>query len=163
MEKTVDVQLKERFLAPDLRAGGWIRILAMIYDITVLGMFLIMFGGATTLWMLTKTETSFIGDPMRARQDIMANEPHLLIINYIILISVFLFCQIIYPAIKKQTFGMMITDLTLVDEDRKELTFWQYVKRECWKILLFPTFVLSFIKERRPLYDKMSKSYLMKY
>lgn len=163
MEMKNEAKLKEQFLHPDLRAGGWIRIVAFFYDLATLGMFMFMFAGATTLWMMIATDTSFIGDPMRARQEIIENEFHLFLINWIVLGVVFLIYQFIYPAYKRQTFGMMFTDLVLVDENRKEVTKLHYLKRECFKLLLFPTFIFAFGKQRRPLYDRLSKTYLMKY
>lgn len=163
LELRDDPELQERFLHPNLRAGGWIRSIALFYDLVILTMVLYMTSALTTIWMMTTTNSLFIGDPERARQDIWENEPHLFIINYAILGAVFLIYQVIYPAFKRRSIGMMIADLTLVDEQRQELTKWHYVKRECWKLLLFPTFFLSFWKNRRTLYDKMSKTYLMKY
>ncbi len=162
MEMRDETYLKDRFLHPDLRAGGWIRLLALFYDIALLGMFLFMFAGATTLWMMISTETPYIGDPMRARQYILENEFHLFIINWVILGAVFIFYQYLYPCLKRQTFGMLFTDLTLVDENRQKITKLHYLKRECLKIVLFPTFFLAFGKERRTFYDKLSKTYLMK-
>ncbi|WP_026672112.1 RDD family protein [Alkalihalobacterium bogoriense] len=162
-ETQTEKELKDRFLHRDLRAGGIIRTIALFYDAVILGMVLYMVAGGTTLWIMTNTETLFIGNPERARQDILENEPHLFIINYVILGSIFLIYQFIYPMFKKQTFGMMIADLTLVDENRQPLTKRHYLKRECLKLVLFPTYFMSFGKERRTLYDKLTNTYLMKY
>lgn len=163
MELKDQKDLNEEFLHPDLRAGGWIRLLSFFYDIAILGMFLFMVGGFTTLWMMISTDSPFMADPARAREYILENEFHLYVINWVIIGVAFLAYQFLYPSLKRQTFGMMFTDLTLIDENRNKVTKGQFFKREVLKILLFPTFIISFGKERRTLYDKLTKTYLMKY
>ncbi|WP_280770815.1 RDD family protein [Salipaludibacillus daqingensis] len=143
-------------------AGGFIRLLALFYDIVVLSMVLFMVGAFTTLWMMVSTDSPFIADPIRTRDYIFNNEFHLYFINWLILGTVFIIYQYIYPMFKRQTFGMMFTDLTVVDENEQHVTKRKYFQRELLKIVLFPTFFLSFTKGRRPLYDKWSKTYLKK-
>ncbi|MBP3950810.1 RDD family protein [Bacillus suaedae] len=160
VEKVLPIE--EKRVEVKLRAGGWIRLIALFYDLAVLAMFLFMFAGGTTLWMMISTDTPFIGNPELAREYIMEHEPHLFIINWIILGIVFLFYQYVYPTFKRQTFGMLFTDLTVVNEQCKEITKSQYIKRELLKLILFPTFFLAFGTEKRTLYEKYSNTYLLK-
>ncbi|PYZ95004.1 hypothetical protein CR194_05675 [Salipaludibacillus keqinensis] len=146
----------------DRRAGGFIRMLAFFYDLVVLAMVLFMFGAASTLWMMVSTDSPFISDPVGTREFIFENEFHLYLINWVVLGSVFLFYQYIYPMFKRQTIGMQITDITIVDEHERKISKIKYVQRELLKILLCPGFFFSFGKDKRALYDKLSNTYLMK-
>lgn len=163
MERQVVEEVwRNKLLHPDLRAGGWIRLLAAFYDFVIIGIFIAIFGGASTIWMLITTESPYIGDPVMTRQYILENEIHLIIITWSIIFVVIVFLQLFYSTWKKQSFGMTIVDLALCDENTGDITRMQYFKRELWKIILFPTFFMSFGRDRRTLYDKLSKTYLMK-
>ncbi|WP_416150423.1 RDD family protein [Salipaludibacillus sp. HK11] len=149
-------------VAKGRRAGPYIRLLALFYDLVAIAIVLFVVGQVTTLWMMVSTESPFIGDPQRTRAYIFENEFHLLLINWVILGVTFIFIQYIYPLFKRQTFGMLFTNLTVADEYEQDVTKAMYIKRELFKIILFPTYIMSFSKNRRPLYEKFSNTYLLK-
>ncbi|MCD8510510.1 MAG: hypothetical protein LRY73_11990 [Bacillus sp. (in: Bacteria)] len=52
--------------------------------------------------------------------------------------------------------------LYLLDENAEQITRTQYLKRELYKLILFPTLIMVVIgKAKRPLYDRKTGTYLL--
>lgn len=156
-QKWVNKMLDEKY-----QAGLVSRLVGLFYDLMTLAIALLIVGTLTTRWMYGQTNAPELNDMVLIREYIWKHEFHLFIINWIILAIVAILIQYIFPTFSKQTVGMKMVGLYLRDENAKEISKSQYLKRELMKLYLFPTLFLSLKKGKRPLYDEKSKSYLLK-
>lgn len=152
--------------------GMFHRILAFFFDMVALAITLMIVGSITTGWMVVQSNapaaegsdavgTVSAENLTAIREYIMEHEFHLMVINWIVLAGVVLLMQYIFPMFKRKTIGMKILGLYLKDENAQEITKTQYIKREFYKLILFPTMFLMRGKEKRALYDRKAKVYLL--
>jgi uncharacterized RDD family membrane protein YckC len=150
-----------RLLTEDQRADGWIRIWAGFFDFIFLALILIVTSAITTFWMIVQSEAP--SDNIEfIRRYIWEHEFHLFLINWGVTLSVFIFIHIIYALKDKRSIGMKIVDLYVYNEKAEKPSGVQFFIREMLKYLLFPFFFMSFGSDRRTLYDKLTKTYLVK-
>lgn len=151
----------KRLLEPKQRAGGWIRLWAGFFDFIFLALIMIVAGALTTSWMFVQSESP--SDNIEyIRHYIWENEFHLYVINWIVLLAVFLLVHFIYALKEKRTIGMIMVDLYVYNERAEKPSATQFLLRELLKYILFPFFLMSFLYTRRTLYDKWTKTYLIK-
>ncbi|MFN7251377.1 MAG: RDD family protein [Anaerobacillus sp.] len=156
-ERWVNKLLDEKYYA-----GFWTRIIGVFYDIITLSVALVVVGTITTRWMFGQTQAPDLNDMVLVRQYMWEHEIHLFVINWLVLATVAILIQFVFPTISRQTVGMKMLGLYLRDEHAKEISKRQYLKRELMKLYLFPTIVFSLQNRKRPLYDEKSKTYLLK-
>ncbi|ARK28596.1 RDD family protein [Halalkalibacter krulwichiae] len=150
-----------RLLNEQQRAGGWIRLVAGFFDFIFLALVMIVTSTITTFWMVVQSEAP--SDNIEfIRRYMWEREFHLYVINWLVLLFVFLLIHFIYALRGKRTVGMRIVDVYVYNEKAEKPTVIQFFKREMLKYLLLPSFFMSFAAQRRPLYDKWSKTYLVK-
>ncbi|MDT8862694.1 RDD family protein [Alkalihalobacillus sp. MEB130] len=154
-------QWVERLLNEEQRAGGWIRLIAAFFDFVFLALILIVTSAITTFWMIVQSEAP--SDNIEfIRRYMWENEFHLYVINWIVILMVFVTVHLLYAIKGKRTIGMKIVDLYVYNEKAEKPTGGQFFMREMLKYVLFPFFIMSFGKGRRTLYDKWTKTYLVK-
>ncbi|QOY36697.1 RDD family protein [Anaerobacillus isosaccharinicus] len=156
-QKWINKMLDEKY-----QAGLFSRLVALFYDLMTLAITLLIVGTLTTRWMYGQTNAPELNDMVMIREYILEHEFHLFVINWVVLATVAILIQYVFPMFSKQTVGMKMVGLYLRDENAIEISKVQYVKRELMKLYLFPTLFLSLKKGKRPLYDEKSKSYLLK-
>lgn len=156
-QKWVNKMLDEKY-----QAGLFSRLVALFYDLVTLTVALLIVGTLTTRWMYGQTNAPELNNMVIIRQYIWEHEFHLFVINWVVLATIAILIQYIFPTFSKQTVGMKMVGLYLRDENAKEISKSQYLKRELMKLYLFPTLFLSLKKGKRPLFDEKSKSYLLK-
>ncbi|RXJ00404.1 hypothetical protein DS745_12815 [Anaerobacillus alkaliphilus] len=147
----------KRLLADRYRASFSMRFLSFCYD--MLGLFLLwlLIYSVITGWLVISAEVSPF-DYSYLRE----HKPHLL---YLALGWVTFFYIFIFPLInaERQTMGMMLIGLKIVDENAEKLTRVGFLKRECLKWVLFPGFFLTLTSEKQSLADKLSKTFITSY
>ena len=165
MREQVNEQTEEkwvkRLLDTQQRAGGWIRMWAGFFDFIFLTLIMIVTAAVTTSWMFVQSQSPSDNIDY-IRQYIWENEFHLYVINWIVLLIVFLTVHFIYAVRDKRTIGMIIVDLYVYNERAEKPNAGQFFIRELLKYLLFPFFLMSFSSSRRTLYDKITNTYLVK-
>ncbi|OIJ11621.1 hypothetical protein BKP35_11825 [Anaerobacillus arseniciselenatis] len=149
----------EKMLDEKHHATAFNRSCAFFYDMVVLVVVLVMTSVVTTWWMGHQSNAPHSLEGVQLREYILEHEFHLFVINWIVLATVGILFQFIFPMMKRKTIGMRMVGLYLKDEHAKDISKGTYLKRECLKLVLFPT---MFIKGKRPLYDRLTKTYLLK-
>ncbi len=150
-----------KFLDEKYQASFFSRLLAIFFDLITLAVVLIISGIVMTWWMFQQSNAPDTSNLVYIREYIWEHEFHLFVVNWIMLGIVALVVQYIIPMFSKQTVGMKIVGLYLRDEQAKEISKTQYLKRELLKLCLFPTIFYSLKKGKQPLYDRFSKIYLL--
>ncbi|OIJ15490.1 hypothetical protein BKP35_00400 [Anaerobacillus arseniciselenatis] len=169
----MDQKWIEKMLDEKHYAGIVSRLVAFFYDLVALVVTFIVVGNVMTMWLVVQSNSPMTEDvsPMGAlsgvnltelRAYIYEHEFHLMVINWIVIVLALLLIQYIFPMFKRQTIGMKILGLYLKDEKAQDITKKQYLKRELFKLIMFPTIFQMFGKEKRPLYDRRAKVYLLK-
>ncbi|WP_100372188.1 RDD family protein [Bacillus sp. FJAT-45037] len=155
------IDWKERLLNKDELASGWYRLLAAFYDFLFLGLVMVIASAATTSWLMVRSESPHT-DVEGFTRYLYAHEFHLLVINWLVLAAVFVMTHILYVIRARRSFGMMIVDLHVYNEEAEKPSAWRLLGRETLKYLLFPFVLVTFFKKERPLYEKITKTYLVK-
>ncbi|KHF39086.1 RDD family protein [Halalkalibacter okhensis] len=154
-------QWVNRLLNEEQRAGGWIRLVAGFFDFIFLSLILILISAMTTFWMVVQSEAPS-DNILFIRQYMWENEFHLYVINWIVIFLVFLSIHVLYAFRGKRTIGMKMVDLYVYNEEAEKPSGMQFFGREMLKYVLFPFFLMSFGRNRRTLYDRWTKTYLVK-
>jgi uncharacterized RDD family membrane protein YckC len=154
-------QWVQRLLNEEQRASGWFRLAAGFFDFIFLSLILITTSTITTFWMVVQSEAPS-DNIVFIRKYMWENEFHLYLINWTVIFIVFLMIHVLYAFKGKRTIGMRIVDLYVYNEDAEKPSGLQFFCREMLKYLLFPFFLMSFGRKRRTLYDKWTKTYLVK-
>ncbi|MDQ0255806.1 putative RDD family membrane protein YckC [Evansella vedderi] len=156
-DKWVKKMLDERYYA-----GFSQRVIAFFYDMFSLLVVLCLVGSVSTWWVVSRSNAPDDATLTQLMDYIYEYEFHLVIINTVVLSLTAIVFHFILPAFKRQTIGMKMVGLYLLDENANEITKGQYLKRELLKLVLFPTlFMLLIGKGKRPLYDRMTGVYLL--
>jgi uncharacterized RDD family membrane protein YckC len=152
-EKWISKMLHEKY-----HAGLFHRLISFIYDIVVIVFVWFVSGIITSFWMLKQSDAPSI-NLQDIHSYIWENEFHLYLISWVVQIFFVLLFHYVIPMFKRQTIGMSMVGLYLQNKEAKKVSKRQYIKRECLKLFLFPTL---FVNPKRPLYDRLTKTYLLK-
>ncbi|KMJ55361.1 hypothetical protein AB685_27645 [Bacillus sp. LL01] len=155
------IDWKERLLNKNEWANGWYRLLAAFYDFLFLSVVMILTAAGTTSWLMVKSQSPY-DDAAGFSYYVWQNEFDLLLINWGILAIVFIGVHLLYVIRARRSFGMMIVDLHVYDEKAEKPSVWRLLYRELLKYILFPFMIVSFFKKERPIYEKITKTYLVK-
>ncbi|ERN54656.1 RDD family protein [Alkalihalophilus marmarensis] len=155
------IDWKARLLNKDELASGWYRILAGFYDFLFLSVVLLLASAGTTSWLMVISESPHY-DAEGFSRYLYQNEFHLLLINWGILAVIFIFVHFLYVFRAGRSFGMMIVDLHVYNEEAEKPSRLQLLSREFLKYILFPFVIITFFKKERPLYERITKTYLVK-
>lgn len=156
-DKWVNKMLDEKYYA-----NGFQRVAAFFYDMFSLLIVVSIFGAVSTWVVVSRSNAPADAGIPELMDYIYANEFHLVVYNTIFLTIVAIVFHFVLPTMSRQTVGMKMMGLYLLDEDAEQITKTQYLKRELYKIILFPTLVMVIIgKAKRPLYDRKTGTYLL--